>query len=187
MSRVQIVMFVSAAALLLAVLNLVRSRKLREEYSWLWLLASFGFLLLTTSSVIYGWVVWLIGASNAALTFAFLGLYFLVLICIQFSVQLSQLQTKSKNLAQEIAIHDGEIRKLQQAAEAANPIRAGQSQGNGHQPAEVGVPRSAVPAGNRAKSEVKLSNNAATEDPLPGLMPPPTSPGHHDHAKRHLD
>lgn len=133
MSRVHVFVFASAVALLVSVLNFVRRRRLREEYSWFWLLASISYLLLTVSPALYRWVARLIGATNAALAFTFLGLYFLTLISIQFSIQLSKLMTRSKDLAQEVAILDGEVRKLQQMVGIAHTSHhtAQRSDGNG--------------------------------------------------------
>jgi hypothetical protein len=112
MSRTHVIVLASAVLLLLLVLELVRRRRLREEYSWLWLLTAFSYLLLAVWPGLYTWVARFIGAVNATMAFTFLGLFFLVCIAIQFSVQLSRLTTRSKDLAQQIAILDSELRRL---------------------------------------------------------------------------
>lgn len=118
MSRTHVFILSSAISLLLFVLELVRRRRLREEYSWLWLLTSFSYLILALSPLIYGWIADLIGATNDALAFSFLGIYFLIFISVQFSVQISRLSTQNKDLAQHIAILDSEVRRLAQLPEA---------------------------------------------------------------------
>jgi hypothetical protein len=112
MQRAQIIVLVTAIALLIFVLEQVRRRKLREEYSWLWLIATLFYLLTATVPGISRWMSGLIGSDSPAITFTFLGLQFVVIILISYSVQFSQLTDRVKNLAQEIAILDGEIKDL---------------------------------------------------------------------------
>ncbi len=85
-------------------LNLVRKRKLREEYSVLWLLTS---LLMFVLVIRYEWLVALTGLIGAALptTTLFIGsIVFLMLIAVQFSIKISRLTDQVKNLAQENAL-----------------------------------------------------------------------------------
>ena len=112
MSRTHILVIVSAVTLLLFVLELVRRRRLREEYSWLWLLTAGGYFLMAVWPDLCGWVARSIGSTNPVTAFAFLGLFFLVLISIQFSIEISRLTDQNKDLAQQIAILDSELRRL---------------------------------------------------------------------------
>ena len=112
MSRTHLVAVLSGVALLIVVLEMVRRRRLREEYSWLWLLTAMGYLLVAVWPDLGIWVAGAIGSDNPQSTFAFLGLMFLFLISIQFSVQISTLTEQNKDLAQQIAILDSEVRKL---------------------------------------------------------------------------
>jgi hypothetical protein len=117
MSRTNIVIIISSTATLLFVLELVRRRKLREEYSWLWLLTAIVYLLVTLSSGLGDWVTGAIGTNSVPIAFAFIGLQFLVIISIQYSVRLSNLTTKIKDLSQELAILDSELRQLKGESE----------------------------------------------------------------------
>jgi hypothetical protein len=128
MSRTQLVAILSAVALLLLVLEMVRRRRLREEYSWIWLLTAMGYLLVAVWPNLGVWVAGAIGSDNPQSTFTFIGLLFLFLISIQFSVQISSLTEQNKDLAQQIAILDSEIRKL--AKSEADEVRGDQSGGN---------------------------------------------------------
>lgn len=83
---------------------MVRRRLLREEYSVLWLATS---LVMFVLVVRYEWLVALTDFIGAALptTTLFLGsIIFLMLIAVQFSIKLSELSDKVKNLAQENAL-----------------------------------------------------------------------------------
>ena len=94
---------------------MVRHRKLREEYSVLWLLTSVVMFLLVLN---YDWLVALTRLIGAALptTTLFLGaILFLMLIVMQFSIKLSELSDKVKNLAQENALLRAELRPAEEA------------------------------------------------------------------------
>jgi hypothetical protein len=112
MTRTNIVIIISSTATLLFVLELVRRRKLREEYSWLWLLTAVVYLLVTLWAGLGDWVTDVIGTNSVPIAFAFIGLQFIVIISIQYSVRLSHLTTQIKDLSQEIAILDNEIKQL---------------------------------------------------------------------------
>ena len=112
MSRTNIIIIISSTVTLLFVLELVRRRKLREEYSWLWLLTAVVYLLVTLWSGLGDWVTDTIGTNSVPIAFAFIGLQFLVIISIQYSVRLSHLTTQIKDLSQEVAILDSELRQL---------------------------------------------------------------------------
>ena len=116
MSSTNILVLVSAIALLLFVLEMVRRRRFREEYSWLWLLTAIVYFVVAVWPGLSVRVAQFIGSTNPVSVFAFLGLYFLVLISIQYSIQLSRLTTQNKDLAQQIAILDSELRRLASAS-----------------------------------------------------------------------
>lgn len=88
---------------------MVRQRRLREEYSVLWLSTSLVMFVLVLR---YDWLVGLTDLIGAKLpmTTLFLGsIVFLVLIAVQFSMKLSRLSDQVKNLAQENALLRAEI------------------------------------------------------------------------------
>lgn len=93
-----------ALSLMVLIIELVRRRKLREEYSILWLLTGAGVVVLASSYHIQLWLTRLIGAVSSSTTvfgFAFL---FLILISLHFSVKMSEMTEKMKHLAQELAL-----------------------------------------------------------------------------------
>jgi hypothetical protein len=113
MSRAQFVVIGAGVALALFILEMVRRRRLREEYSWLWILAAVGYFLLAIWPQLAQWIAGFIGSTNPVSAFTFLGFFFLFVLCIQFSVQISRLTEQNKNLAQQIAVLDGEVRRLE--------------------------------------------------------------------------
>ncbi len=103
MSRITILSVCASLALLLYILEMVRRRRLREEYSILWLA---GGVVLLVFSLKKDWLEW---ASNAAgiyypPSFLFLiGMLFILLILIHFSITISRLYQMNKKMAQELA------------------------------------------------------------------------------------
>ena len=92
------------------IISLVRNRKLREEFSWLWLL---------TGVVIFVLAVWydllvkltaLIGAVAPTTTLFIFSIIFLVLIALHFAIKISQLSDQLKNLAQKISLLEAQIK-----------------------------------------------------------------------------
>lgn len=93
------------------IIELVRRRKLREEYSWLWLVTG------ATIVVLSLWYDLLVAISNfiggilPSSVLFFCGMIFLILILLQMSVKISSLTDQVKTLAQETAILKGEKEK----------------------------------------------------------------------------
>jgi MFS family permease len=131
MSRTQIFVIISGVVLGGLVLELVRRRRLREEYSWLWLLTGAGYLAVAVWPGLAGWMAGIVGSQRPTSAFTFLGLLFLFLISIQFSVEFSRLKERNKDLAQQVAILDSELRVLAEACEGRGEQGSGQSRGKG--------------------------------------------------------
>jgi hypothetical protein len=97
---------IAGVAIFLLIVELIRRRLLREEYSWLWL---------GTGFIIFVLVVWydllreisrLIGAKVVTTTLFLFGLIFLILINIHYSIKISALTNQVKDLAQALAIRE---------------------------------------------------------------------------------
>ena len=85
-------------------IDLVRKRRLREEYSVLWLATSLTMFVLVIK---YDWLVAItefIGAALPTTTLFVCSIIFLMLIAVQFSIKISRLTDQVKNLAQENAL-----------------------------------------------------------------------------------
>lgn len=107
--RQQFTAMAAAVLLLVIVVDLVRRRRLREDYAWLWLCIA-GLMFVFT--VRLSWLVNLTHALGATVTASgayFLGLLFLVLINLHFSVKSSELASRLKTLAQHSALLEAEL------------------------------------------------------------------------------
>ncbi len=94
------------------IFELVRKRKLKEEYSWLWILTGIIILALVVWYDLLLFVTHLIGAGNPRTTLFLFGLLFLVLINIHFSIRISTFTDQIKELAQRLAILTKELKEL---------------------------------------------------------------------------
>lgn len=104
--------FLVSLGVILVVIEMVRRRRLREEYSVLWLATSVVMMLLILR---YDWLVWLTHFTGAKVptTILFIGsIIFLVLVAVQFSVKLSKMTDQIKNLAQENALLRADLENL---------------------------------------------------------------------------
>src|SRR5206468_2633987 len=113
----RVVIVLSAFALMVLIFELVRKRRLREEYSWLWLLTGFGILVLAFFP--QDWLMemadWL-GSRNPPAAIFFLGFCFVTLLCLQFSVRLSRMTEQVKTLAQKIALLEQDLEREREEA-----------------------------------------------------------------------
>ncbi len=107
----QIFALIISALVFVIVLDMVRRRRLREEYSVLWLVTSVIMFMLVLR---YEWLVALTALIGAGLptTTLFLGsIIFLMLLSVQFCIKISRLTDQVKNLSQENALMKLEIEK----------------------------------------------------------------------------
>ena len=86
------------------ILELVRRRRLREEYSWLWLLTAAIMVLLVVWFPLLRVVTGVIGAATPINTLLLFAVLFLFAIAVHYSVIISRLTSQVKNLAQELAL-----------------------------------------------------------------------------------
>jgi hypothetical protein len=105
----------------LAILELVRRRKLKEEYSWLWIITAIGMILLSTWYGLVEWLTHLSGAVTPTTTLFIFGLVFLLLISVHFSTVLSRVTQQVRRLTQEMAILSAE--RDEAIARAGGPER----------------------------------------------------------------
>lgn len=100
-------------------IDLVRKKRLREEYSLLWLATSTTMIVLIFK---YDWLVGLTHLIGAVLptTTLFLGsTLFLIILSVQFSIKISKLTDQVKDLVQENALLRYEFEQAMKKRESA--------------------------------------------------------------------
>jgi hypothetical protein len=110
--RNQIVALMVSVGMLVLIIELVRRRKLREEYSWLWLLTVSTILLLSVWFGLLKWITHLVGAMVPSSTIFLLAFLFLIFISLHFSVVISRLTHRDVELAQKYALLELELSEL---------------------------------------------------------------------------
>ncbi|MEN0036788.1 MAG: DUF2304 domain-containing protein [Cellvibrio sp.] len=112
-NRIQVFSIIGSLLLFIFILKLVKRKKLKEEYSLLWLGFGFIFIALSVFKPLLALVADALGilyAPAALLLILVLSVFF---ILIQFSVVISKLAEGNKNLIQEVGILKAELKKLQ--------------------------------------------------------------------------
>ena len=98
--------------LFIVIIDLVRRRKLREEFSWLWLLTGVAIIVLSAWYDLLLFITRLVGAVLPTSTLFFFGLMFLMAISLYYSTKISSLHDHVKDLAQHVAILQSEVHRL---------------------------------------------------------------------------
>jgi len=109
--RQKVVAILLSVGLIILIFELVRRRKLREEYSWLWMLTGVVIFILAVWYDLLVFITRLIGAALPASTLFFFGVFFLILINLYFSVKISTLTDQIKKLTQRQAILESLVEK----------------------------------------------------------------------------
>ena len=102
--RTQVLSVIVGLTLIGVVFDLVRRRKLKEEYSLLWIIAGVVVLVFAIWYDLLLAITRLIGAVAAPSTIFFFGVIFLALISLHFSVRISALSGQLKTLVQEFTL-----------------------------------------------------------------------------------
>ena len=104
LSRTQVIAAIAAVGLALYVLDLVRRRKLSEEFSLLWLLSSAGIALLGFSTGVLRFVTHALGILYESSTVFAAGIGFAVILLLYLSVRISRLAQENVLLTRELAL-----------------------------------------------------------------------------------
>jgi hypothetical protein len=112
MDLIKILAVAGSSSVLVAVIELIRRGRLKEKYSLLWLFASSVLLLLSASRGLLNYISRLLGVFYPPSLLFLLAFLFLLLITLHFSVVVSGLSEKNKQLAQELAMLRQEMNRL---------------------------------------------------------------------------
>jgi hypothetical protein len=136
----QLIATIGSLTLLLVVLELVRRRRLFERYAILWLLSA---IVLTVLAVWFdglNLIARALGVASPPNALFAIGLGFVLVLLLHFSVAVSRLSDQSKVLAQRLALLEERLRE-QEAAQEGDEAEA--------EPVPLVEPVSAHPAFRR--------------------------------------
>lgn len=109
----RVALVLAGGVLLLMTFELIRKRRLREEYSVLWVLTAAAVLVSGIYPRVLEWVAMRITLHPAVLM-TFLCVLFLMAILLHYSVVVSKHSEREKGLAQELALLKDEIARLRE-------------------------------------------------------------------------
>lgn len=110
--RVTVFGLIASAAGMVFVLELVRRRKLREDYSLLWLATAASLIVLTLSRPLLDQIAAFLGIITYPPAALFLvAIMFMLLILLHYATVLTRLARENKQLAQQMAILHWELRE----------------------------------------------------------------------------
>jgi len=119
--RTQIFVIVLGLAMLLFVLNLVRRKQLREQYSLLWIASA---VVLVLCALFIGQVDRIAHAIGIYYPPAFLFLVAILLMLVlqfHFSTVISSLREQNKSLTQDLGLLVSEVRELRRRDQRSSP------------------------------------------------------------------
>jgi len=111
-------------SLFLYILFLVRNKKIKEEYSLLWLFSSIIFIIFSIWRDGLELFAKMMGIAYPPAALFLILLLAIFLILIEFSINISKLSEKNKILAQELALMKNELEVLKSEKQAEDPVRS---------------------------------------------------------------
>jgi len=119
--RQQVFAITASIVLVLLVFELVRRKRLREEYTWLWILSAATIFTITIRYDLLVFITHLIGAVLPTTTVFLFGILFLYLICLHYAVKMTTLSEQVKKLAQEHALLEAALRESMSGKQTTKP------------------------------------------------------------------
>jgi len=104
MLYIQVLAIVFSVSIFIGVIDLIRRRKLKEQYALLWLASAAILLVLSSWRGLLHKISYLAGVEYPPALLFLLAFLFLLVIVLHYSVVISELSEKNKRLAQEIGL-----------------------------------------------------------------------------------
>jgi hypothetical protein len=109
--RLTVVAIVVCLALVLSLLHLLRTRRIREKYAAVWIVLTLAVVVIGVFPGLAFWLSDLVGVQTPAnLVFALASLVLLA-VCIQLSTEVSALEEETRTLAEEVALLRLDVRQ----------------------------------------------------------------------------
>jgi hypothetical protein len=105
---------VAALVTLFVVIELLRRRRLRERHAIWWLVAGTLALIIGIFPGILDWAARALGVELPTNLVFFVSIAILVLVCIQHSAELTDLESKTRTLAESVTLAELRITQLEQ-------------------------------------------------------------------------
>jgi len=113
-SRPQIVAVFLSLLTVIVIFEMVRKKRLKEEYSLLWLILGIVVFVLSLWKKLLFTISGLFGVSDPNTTLFFFGIFFMLLFIFHFSVRISDLSERTKSLTQKLALLENDLQKTKE-------------------------------------------------------------------------
>src|SRR3954467_14978635 len=113
---VQLVSIVVSAALLVTIIELVRRRRLSEEYSFIWIVCAVALFALSLWRNLLDLAAAALGVHYPPAVLLLVLTFFVVIVSLYFSVVVSRHRKQIERLVQEIALLDADVRMLRESS-----------------------------------------------------------------------
>lgn len=98
--------------------ELLRRRRLREKYAGLWIVVALLVLVAAVFPAVTAWLSDLVGITVPVNLVFFLGLLVLLVVCVQISAEVSELEHENQTLAEESALLRLRVERLERRLDA---------------------------------------------------------------------
>ncbi len=116
--RAMIFGLIASIGALIFIIELVRQRRLREEYSLLWLATALVLLVLSVSRPLLDVLANLVGIAYPPSALFLVAVIFVLFILLHFSIVLTRLTQENKETAQQLALLRWQLEQAQKALTA---------------------------------------------------------------------
>ncbi|HVR75213.1 MAG TPA: DUF2304 domain-containing protein [Planctomycetota bacterium] len=121
--RVRIVIFLLSLAWLIFVLRLVKRRKIWERYAIFWVYTGLAILSGPLLIDAFDWIALKLGVDHPPSFFFLVAILGILLLLLQFTVEITSLMRGSRDVTQALAILEDRVRRLEEArAEDSMPV-----------------------------------------------------------------
>jgi hypothetical protein len=117
--RVSIAAAIAAALLLLAIFELIRSRRLQERYALLWLLTGLVIFVLAVWRGLLSRLADLVGIAYPPSALFILASVFVLVVLLHYSTVISKLSDQNRILAQRLALLEHQVEGDQERSESS--------------------------------------------------------------------
>ena len=120
-AQIQVIAIVGSVLVMVFVTQLIRQRRLREEYALLWFIASVGMIVISVWRGLLDRAAQLLGVAYAPSLLLLGGIVVGFILAIHFSLSLTKLSEQNKKLAQELALLANRIEKSNVSDRSTTP------------------------------------------------------------------
>ncbi|MEV4948609.1 DUF2304 domain-containing protein [Streptomyces sp. NPDC053755] len=124
---------VTGVILVACIVELLRRRKLKEKYAFLWVITGLVIIPLGFFPSLLDSVARAVGVASGVSLILFLSVAFLFIVCLQLSWEVGHLEEEGRTLSEEVALLRLDVRELRSQAAAAQEASAAEMADSGEQ------------------------------------------------------